>query len=75
MARLVPICFGYCERLGPMRYRFHAEEPIRHARSGDKQRDVRAILEHLNRRLECAIRAHPEQYMWGHRRWREVEGG
>jgi len=66
----VPIVFGWCERVGPGHYRFHAEEPLRHARSGDKERDVRAILEALYHKLECAIRAHPEQYMWGHRRWR-----
>jgi len=66
----VPIVFGWCERVGPGRFRFHADEPLRHARSGDKERDVRAILEALNRKLERAIRRRPDQYMWGHRRWR-----
>lgn len=65
-----PIVFGYCLEVAPMRFAFHATGPFRFAPSGDKQRDVRTILEHLNRELEAAVRRCPEQYMWGHRRWR-----
>lgn len=66
----VPICFGYCTEVAPMRFRFVATGPFRLPPTGDKQRDVRAILEHLNRELEAAVRAHPDEYLWGHRRWR-----
>lgn len=65
-----PIVFGWCQEVAPMRFCFHATGPFRFAPSGDKQRDVRTILEHLNRELEAAVRRCPEQYMWGHRRWR-----
>jgi lauroyl/myristoyl acyltransferase len=34
---------------------------------------VQRILEHLNRELETAVRTCPEQYLWGHRRWRLPE--
>lgn len=66
----VPLCFGYCLCTGPLAYRFVASEPIMHQPSGDRQADVRAILESLTRELETAIRAAPEQYLWAHRRWR-----
>jgi KDO2-lipid IV(A) lauroyltransferase len=70
----VPICFGSCVETGPTRFRFTATGPFRFAPTGDKQADVRRILEHLNRELEAAVRAYPEQYLWGHRRWRLPPG-
>ncbi|MEM7395297.1 MAG: lysophospholipid acyltransferase family protein [Verrucomicrobiota bacterium] len=65
-----PICFGVCIRTGPMTYRFSANEPIRIQSSGDREQDVKTILEAINAQLEKEIRAHPEQYLWAHRRWR-----
>ena len=68
-----PLCFGYCLRTAPLSYRFHAAAPIRERRSGNREADVRRILERLTRELETAIRAAPEQYLWAHRRWRAPE--
>lgn len=68
----VPIVFGYCVRIGPMRFRMVAGPPIRRAPTGDRRADVRAILEAIHRELEDAIRAYPDQYLWVHRRWREA---
>jgi KDO2-lipid IV(A) lauroyltransferase len=65
-----PLCFGYCTQVGPMRFEFRATGPFRFAPTGDKQADIRRILEHLNRELEAAVRASPGEYMWGHRRWK-----
>ena len=65
-----PLVFGYCLRTGPMRYSFHATGPFHHKRTGDKAADVRAILTQLTNELENAVREHPEQYLWGHRRWK-----
>ena len=65
-----PLCFGYCIATAPMRFKFIASGPISYPASGDKKADVRAILELLNRHLEAAVRAHPDQYLWSHRRWR-----
>jgi len=67
----VPLCFGYCVRTGPMRFRFVAGPPIRRKPTGKRQEDVRALLEQLTGELEEAVRAFPEQYLWAHRRWRE----
>jgi KDO2-lipid IV(A) lauroyltransferase len=65
-----PLCFGACIEVAPMRFEFRASGPFRFAPTGDKEADVRKILEHLNRELESAVRSNPDQYMWGHRRWR-----
>lgn len=66
----VPLCFGYCVKTGPMQFTFKASPPLRITRTGNRNADVRAILEALTRELESAIRSHPEQYLWAHRRWR-----
>lgn len=69
-----PLVFGYCVETGPMRFRFCATGPFRFAPTGNKDADVRRILEHLNRELEAAVRAFPAAYLWGHRRWRLPDG-
>jgi KDO2-lipid IV(A) lauroyltransferase len=45
-------------------------EPIPVERTGDMERDVLRLTEAYTRRLEVAVRANPEQYVWQHRRWR-----
>jgi KDO2-lipid IV(A) lauroyltransferase len=65
-----PLCFGYCVRTGPLQYRLHAGKPLAFERTGNRQDDVRRILEALTRDLEEAVRLYPEQYLWGHRRWK-----
>ena len=65
-----PLCFGYCVKTGPDRFLFKAPPPLESPRTGNRQADVRAVLEHLTRQLETAIRQYPEQYLWAHRRWR-----
>jgi KDO2-lipid IV(A) lauroyltransferase len=64
------IVFGTCIRTGPMRFRLELSEPLRFPRTGDRDRDVRSVLADVSGRLEAVVRAHPEQYLWAHRRWR-----
>jgi Kdo2-lipid IVA lauroyltransferase/acyltransferase len=45
-------------------------EPIQLAPTGDLEADVLAVTRAYTLRLEAAVRAHPEQYLWHHRRWR-----
>jgi KDO2-lipid IV(A) lauroyltransferase len=45
-------------------------EPIPVEPSGDMERDVRRLTATYTQRLEAAVRANPEQYVWQHRRWR-----
>lgn len=65
-----PLCFGYCIRKGPMSYHLTLCPPITYKRTGNKDSDVRTILETLTAELENVIRKNPEQYLWGHRRWK-----
>ncbi len=65
-----PLVFGTCRRLGPGRFEVELSEPIAVRPTGDRDADVRHILGLLNGRLEAAIRAEPEQYLWAHSRWK-----
>ena len=67
-----PLCFGYCKRTGPMSFHMKVFPPIQYQGSGDREKDVKTILEALNRQVEDVIRESPEQYLWTHRRWREM---
>ena len=66
-----PLCFAACRRVGPKRFELWSSPLIQRRPSGDKKADVRAILAEINGHLEAAIRRDPDQYLWGHRRWRE----
>ncbi len=66
-----PLCFAACRRVGPKRFELWSSPLIERRPSGDKKADVRAILAELNGHLEAAIRRDPDQYLWGHRRWRD----
>ncbi len=68
-----PFCLGYCVRVAPLRYRLVAMPPIRHRPTGDKERDIEALLRQFAAFLEEAVRRYPEQYLWAHRRWRDAE--
>jgi KDO2-lipid IV(A) lauroyltransferase len=69
----VPIVVAYALRTGPLTYEVHASGPFEFRRSGDRAADVLEITTALTREVETIARAHPEQYMWGHRRWKYHE--
>lgn len=66
-----PLCFAACRRTAPMEFELTTSPLIEQPPSGDKKADVRTILETLNQHLEAVIRRDPDQYIWGHRRWRD----
>ncbi len=67
------ILFGVTVRRGDfLRYDMHGllldpPEPTE-----DRHADRMRVMTDLSRRLEEAIRRDPEQYLWGHRRWKRV---
>lgn len=76
LRRGLPIAVGAAVRTGRgFRFRMVFEEPFVPARTGERERDLRAAVEELNRRLEAMIRAWPEQYLWIHDRYREPVAG
>ncbi len=51
--------------------------PLKFELTGDEKEDIRIITAACNAALEEAIREHPEQWLWMHRRWkdRKPKGG
>jgi KDO2-lipid IV(A) lauroyltransferase len=52
------------------RYRIYIEDEITLTDSGDKQSDLVENTQKMSRVLERYIRAHPEQWVWMHNRWK-----
>ena len=65
----IPLVFGLALRQPSGRYRL-SFEPIAITDTGDRERDVDAIVAEYTRVLERWVRRVPEQYLWHHRRWR-----
>ena len=65
-----PLLVACAIRTGPLRYEVHAVGPIIVPRTGDRERDVHAITQAMTAEIEKMVRRFPEQYMWGHRRWK-----
>jgi KDO2-lipid IV(A) lauroyltransferase len=65
----VPVVFACALREPDGRFRACFEEvPVQE--TGDRERDVDAVVGEYSRILEQYVRRVPEQYFWHHRRWR-----
>jgi len=60
---------AYCLRKTPGHYEIHIEKPIVHNMDQPDWRST--ITKDLNEVLERQILGHPEQWLWGHRRWKD----
>ncbi len=65
----VPIYVGTAVRLPSGSYRALVE-PVEVVDTGDRERDVDAVVARYTAVLERWVRQYPEQYLWHHRRWR-----
>ena len=65
----VPVVFGVALRQPSGKYRM-VFEPVEVEDTGDRDRDVDAIVARYTATLERWVRRYPEQYFWHHRRWR-----
>ncbi len=65
----VPVVFVVALRKPNGRYRIVVER-IEAPQTGDRDRDVDAIVARFTQHLEKWVRAVPGQYFWQHRRWR-----
>ena len=70
----VPVCFMDMVRLPNGRFRA-VFEPIEIERTGDRERDIDAMVARYSQVLEKWVRQYPEQYFWQHRRWRRQPEG
>ena len=65
-----PLCLAYDERLAdPRRHHIHLVFLPKFEPTGDRDADVRAIMQQVADRMSAAIRAAPGQYFWFHRLW------
>jgi Kdo2-lipid IVA lauroyltransferase/acyltransferase len=69
-----PVLVACAVRVRSLRYALRVVGPVTCERTGDREKDARALTQALTAEIEAEVRRHPEQYMWGHRRWR-VRGG
>ena len=65
-----PIIPCYTLRTAPDHHMIRFLPPIEFERSGDRSRDIEALTARFNEAYEAIIRAHPEQWLWAHRRFR-----
>jgi KDO2-lipid IV(A) lauroyltransferase len=65
----VPVVFCAAIREPDGRFRIFFEE-VAVPETGDRERDIDAIVAEYSRLLEHYVRRVPEQYFWHHRRWR-----
>jgi KDO2-lipid IV(A) lauroyltransferase len=65
----VPILFGVAVRQPTGKYRL-SFEPVTVEDTGDRDKDIDAIVARYTATLERWVRRYPEQYFWHHRRWR-----
>jgi len=70
LARDTGVIFATISRRGADRHVVEFSEPLTFERSGDAEADAAAGAARLNRQLEARIRAHPEQWLCGTRRFR-----
>ncbi len=66
----VPVVAGFIRRVSYCKHEIVISPPVEVIRTGDLKEDVLLNTERFNRILEGYIRAHPEQWVWMHRRWR-----
>jgi KDO2-lipid IV(A) lauroyltransferase len=65
----LPVVFVVAIRQPDGRYQCHFEDvPV--ARTGDREKDVDALVFAYTQVLERYVRRYPEQYFWQHRRWK-----
>lgn len=65
----VPAIFMDAVRLPGGKFRI-VFEPVEVERTGDREKDVDAMVLRYSQILEKWVRQYPEQYFWQHRRWR-----
>lgn len=62
---------SFCSRDEDDRLRMVVLPEIVMARSGDREADLIANTQLINQAIEQAIRAHPDNWLWLHNRWKE----
>ena len=71
-----PSCPGFCYwDYARKIYRLRFEPAVELVRSGNEEADVRENTARFTRVIEDYIRAHPDQWLWVHKRWKTRPAG
>jgi len=70
LATRAPLLVAWAIRTGPLCYVIEAVGPMDVPRTGDREEDARALTQAVTDVVERVARQYPEQYLWGHRRWK-----
>lgn len=57
------------------KYRLRFEPAVGLVRSDDEEADIRENTRRFNKAIEDYIRAHPDQWLWVHKRWKNRPPG
>ncbi len=63
---------AFITRLSDDRHRIIVEKPVLLSRTGDRTRDIETNTALFTERIEKHIRAHPDQWVWMHQRWKTM---
>jgi KDO2-lipid IV(A) lauroyltransferase len=68
-----PIIVGGLRRVDDnLKFEFVVHKVIKYEATGDKEKDIKAITQEYTTALEMLIRETPEQWLWAHRRWLDI---
>lgn len=65
-----PVYGAHVERLPGGRFRVSISPPLKMQKTESRDADIKANMGAVNAMVEEWVRAHPEQWLWLHRRWR-----
>ena len=65
-----PVLLIYTYRSGPKKHVITCSDPIPFEEKENKDKTLLHMTQVYNDKIEEAVRAHPEQWMWIHRRWK-----
>ena len=66
-----PVLPGYCVRDKNGQLTIHIGSPLNLKRTGDLKKDLIVNTQMMTEMVESAVRAHPEQWLWMHKRWKK----
>jgi KDO2-lipid IV(A) lauroyltransferase len=65
-----PVISGFIIRTGRTRHRIVIEPPIYPQTDSDRSAEVMRITKAYTERIEAYVKAYPDHWLWGHRRWK-----
>ena len=68
----VPVIPIFCLRQPDGAYCLKILPPVDHMRTGAFKVDIQALTQRLMATVEAAVRRHPEQWFWFHKRWKRT---